>query len=228
MSTRSLPTVFLVWLVTAAIGCTARDAGLVDLSELDLALERGSAVASDLWHDPRWSALREDAGSRMQVARLLRDHPRETVTVATATEPGRRLTFDGRVVDAQGAPVEGALLFLYQTDAEGRYAPEAAEPGDGDRNARLFAWLLTDEDGAFTVHTILPGGYGGAPPHFHLSVAPSRTELEARQPVRVYFAGDWSMHPEVLEDARTGHALISAVRDEGGTLYAEATIVLRS
>lgn len=206
-------------------------AGIEDLERelrADLGADRVADLGAALWADPRWARLRDDPELRPRITRLLRDYPTSRVTIATAEEPGRRLEFEGTVTEADGRPVAGALVHVYHAGADGRYSPEAGAPGDGNRNARLFAWLRTDADGRFGIRTILPGGYGGAPPHFHFAVSRSRDGSGPRQGGAIYFEGDWPMDPEVYDDAQSGHAVVSPVRPgRDGGLTASATIVLR-
>jgi protocatechuate 3,4-dioxygenase beta subunit len=90
--------------------------------------------------------------------------------LAPAGEPGRPLAVSGVVVDEQGAPVAGASLYVYQTDAEGYYG---VKPASDSRNPRLRLLLRSGRDGAWSFQTIRPGSYPGshAPGHIHFEVA---------------------------------------------------------
>jgi protocatechuate 3,4-dioxygenase beta subunit len=46
-----------------------------------------------------------------------------SVMIAGAKEPGERLIVTGRVLDG-AEPIAGASIFVFQTDAAGRYAPD--------------------------------------------------------------------------------------------------------
>lgn len=99
-----------------------------------------------------------------------RDAPSSAV-VAPAAEPGRRLSVRGVVYAADGrAPVAGASLYVYQTDARGHYRPADAM---GNRDPRLFALLRTDAAGRYSFTTVRPGSYPGraVPQHIHYEVA---------------------------------------------------------
>ena len=67
---------------------------------------------------------------------------------------GERLTIEGRVLDADGAPVPDALLELWQASPQGAY-------GDGSTSKRSafegFGRVPTDDDGAFRFTTLKPG-----------------------------------------------------------------------
>jgi protocatechuate 3,4-dioxygenase beta subunit len=87
-----------------------------------------------------------------------------------AGEPGSSLTVSGTVVSADGKPIPGASLYVYQTDAEGYYG---VKPASDSRNPRLKAFLRAAADGSWSFETIRPGSYPGsrAPGHIHFEVA---------------------------------------------------------
>ncbi len=72
-------------------------------------------------------------------------------------EPGTRLTIAGTIVDAAGAPVAGAQLYLWHTDASGTYAADSMD----EQNPRLYGFVRSDGRGTFSVRTIRPAPYRG-------------------------------------------------------------------
>ena len=60
-------------------------------------------------------------------------------------------------------PRRGAIVYAYQTDAKGVYAPEQ------EHAPRLRAFMKTDAEGRFQYDTIRPGSYPGTrnPAHVH-------------------------------------------------------------
>ena len=101
-------------------------------------------------------------------------------------EPGTPLRVSGVVVDAAGAPVPGASLYIFQTDHEGYYG---VKPESDNRNPRLKVFLRTDARGAWAFDTIKPGSYPNsrAPAHIHFEVAaPGR----APKIFEIVFEGD--------------------------------------
>jgi protocatechuate 3,4-dioxygenase beta subunit len=84
-------------------------------------------------------------------------------------EPGTPLHVSGVVVDAAGAPVHGASLYVYQTDHEGYYG---VKPASDNRHPRLKLFLRTDPRGAWSFDTIKPGSYPDSrvPSHIHFEV----------------------------------------------------------
>jgi len=80
-------------------------------------------------------------------------------------EPGEPLVIQGTVFAPDGAtPVAGVVVYAYNTDAQGFYRPDK-----GVWPPRLHAWVRTDANGHFTLHTIRPGHYPNMhiPAHVH-------------------------------------------------------------
>jgi protocatechuate 3,4-dioxygenase beta subunit len=90
--------------------------------------------------------------------------------LSPAGEPGKAINVTGVVVDPAGAPVRGASLYAYQTDAEGYYG---VKPASDSQNPRLKIFLRTDAQGAWSFDTIRPGSYPAskAPGHIHFEVS---------------------------------------------------------
>jgi protocatechuate 3,4-dioxygenase beta subunit len=111
------------------------------------------------------------------------------------------------VVDANGAAVPGASLYVYQTDHEGYYG---VKPESDNRNPRLKVFLRSDAQGAWAFDTVRPGSYPGtrAPAHIHFEVsAPGH----APRVFEIVFEGDPFVTPEMRLQPR-----FSIRRIEGG------------
>jgi hydroxyquinol 1,2-dioxygenase len=72
-----------------------------------------------------------------------------------AGEPGVPTFVAGRVTDVAGAPIAGALLDVWQTDAEGFYDVQRPEKGE----MRLRGKFLTDGEGRYRFRTVKPVSY---------------------------------------------------------------------
>ncbi len=90
--------------------------------------------------------------------------------VAPQGEPGQPLQISGVVVGADGAPISGASIYVYQTDREGYYG---VKPVSDNRNPRLKLLLRSDAKGTWSFDTIKPGSYpdSRAPAHIHFEVS---------------------------------------------------------
>jgi protocatechuate 3,4-dioxygenase beta subunit len=118
----------------------------------------------------------------------------------------------GRVLNANGEPVKGARLEIWQANANGRYAhPSDDNPAPLDPNFEGYATLLTDVDGRYRFKTIRPSGYlAGSimrPAHIHFVVADKSNRLVTQ----MYFPGDpLNENDSVLATAAKNRQLLVA------------------
>ncbi len=78
-------------------------------------------------------------------------------------------TFTLTDLSADGAPLEGAALYLWQCDAAGRYSMYS----DGVEDETYLRGIqVADADGSLTFSTIVPACYTGRWPHLHFEVYP--------------------------------------------------------
>ena len=107
---------------------------------------------------------------------------------------GERVSIRGRVVDADGKPVNDAALEIWQANSQGRYAhPEDKQDKPVDAAFRGYGRSLTDDTGAFRFNTIKPGrvaGPGGKLQAPHLSVTIFMRGLLKQLQTRIYFPDD--------------------------------------
>lgn len=167
------------------------------------------------------------------IREILRRYARPGKTsLITKDEPGERMEVSGTVRDTSGKPIAGAVLYVFQTDAQGHYtkAKVMNEP-----NARLFAFIKTGADGKYELSTIRPGGYPGTPErqgeqwripqHIHFNVAASGFQGRKLQMV---FEDDPRMTPYWHDWARKGNQpVVKVQRDKDGTQHCVNDIVLQ-
>jgi protocatechuate 3,4-dioxygenase beta subunit len=100
---------------------------------------------------------------------------------------GTVLHLQGRVLDLNGRPVEGALVEIWQCDAQGIYD----HPGQPGRERRDRAFLgygrMMAADGRYSFRTLKPVAYPGRTPHIHVKVATAGGGLLTSQ---FYIAGE--------------------------------------
>jgi protocatechuate 3,4-dioxygenase alpha subunit len=121
------------------------------------------------------------------------DRPWADLTIGNPQ--GERIIIEGRVVDADGAPVPDACLEFWQANAAGRYNHPDDDQHDKplDPNFRGFGRCATDATGMFRVTTIRPGpvpGRGNALQAPHINVALFARGLLKQLFTRIYFAGE--------------------------------------
>ena len=98
----------------------------------------------------------------------------------------------GRVVNAQGEPLKGARVELWQANTHGRYThPSDTNPAPLDPNFEGSAIQDTDAEGRYRFKTIKPGAYPATanwmrPPHLHFEVTGKINRLITQ----MYFPGE--------------------------------------
>jgi protocatechuate 3,4-dioxygenase, beta subunit len=101
---------------------------------------------------------------------------------------GAILHLQGRVLDASGKPLSGALVEIWQCDAHGIY-DHPGQPGRERRDSAFqgYGKMLTDARSAYSFRTLKPVAYPGRTPHIHLKVAAADGR---RLTTQFYLAGD--------------------------------------
>ena len=141
--------------------------------------------------------------------------------LAPAGVVGERVRIEGRVLDADGKPVNDAALELWQANSQGRYAsPEDEGDAPLERGFRGYGRSLTDDAGAFRFRTIKPGrvpGPDGKLQAPHLLVTVFMRGLLKQLVTRIYFPDDPANADDpilaLVPDDRRG-TLIARRRDD--------------
>jgi protocatechuate 3,4-dioxygenase, beta subunit len=88
----------------------------------------------------------------------------------------------GRILDASGAPVRGAIVEIWQCDSAGAYIHSGSGNADKrDKNFQGFGRFLTGSSGEYLFRTIKPVPHPGRAPHIHYKIARSGKELLTTQ-----------------------------------------------
>jgi protocatechuate 3,4-dioxygenase, alpha subunit len=113
------------------------------------------------------------------------------VTDATA---GERIAIEGRVLDGDGAPLNDALIEIWQANAAGRYDhPDDRQEKPLDPAFHGFGRCPTDESGRFHFRTIRPGpvsGPGNTLQAPHINVTVFARGMLKQLVTRIYFEGE--------------------------------------
>lgn len=121
------------------------------------------------------------------------------ITIAGPKEKGQRLVIEGVVTDEQGKPVAGAVVYAYQTDADGYYTRDSRS-----NDVRLCGLMKTDSKGRYRFHSIKPGSYPGSTiaAHVHYVVSGERV---VETSYLLEFEGDPFVTQRSLEEDRARH-----------------------
>jgi protocatechuate 3,4-dioxygenase beta subunit len=179
----------------------------------------------------RPNPISDEQGQRVRAILRLYARPGRT-SLVTKDEPGERLEVSGAIRDTSGKPVAGAVIYVFQTDAQGHYtrAKVMNEP-----HARLFAFIRTGADGRYEFSTIRPGGYPGSPErqgeqwripqHIHFEVTASGFQERRFQMV---FDDDPRMTSYWHNWATKGkHPVVSVKRDQQEVQHCVNDVVLQ-
>jgi protocatechuate 3,4-dioxygenase, alpha subunit len=113
---------------------------------------------------------------------------------------GERLWITFRVLDGDGAPVNDAMLEIWQADRNGKYNhPDDLQPKRLDPGWNGFGRVATGEDGRSIVETVKPGPVGPERPQApHLLIAVFARGMLRQLYTRVYFSGDSANHQDPI------------------------------
>ena len=132
--------------------------------------------------------------------------------IAPASEKGQPLQLRGRVLDADGKPAAGIVVYGYHTDASGHYPGDAQLRGTPARqHGRLRGWARSDAAGNYGFDTIRPAGYPGRrdPEHIHVHIIePGRCS---------YYIDDVNFRDDPRLQASTQHASAARRQRRGRT-----------
>ena len=107
----------------------------------------------------------------------------------------------GRVLDADGAPIAGAMVEIWQCDNNGHYRHPSDRNATRDAAFQGRGRATSGTDGRYSFRTIRPVAYPGRTPHIHFAIdAPKRQRLITQ----MYVAGE-------PQNARDG--VLQAIRD---------------
>jgi protocatechuate 3,4-dioxygenase beta subunit len=141
-------------------------------------------------------------------------------------ERGEPLQISGRILQPDGKPAEGIVLFVYHTDATGYYNEK-----DDASHPRLKGWMKTGPDGRYEFRTIKPAPYPHrtTPAHIHAHVyGPQYSERSIED---YWFAGDpFITEKELATRKQQGAepAIVTLKRDAEGVWQGVRNITLKS
>jgi protocatechuate 3,4-dioxygenase beta subunit len=148
------------------------------------------------------------------------------VSLVGPSEPGEPMIISGTIYAPDGrTPLEGISLFVYQTDATGRYSTS----GGDNRNTRLHGVMQTNREGRYEFRTIKPASYPNSriAAHVHAYVSgPGYPEYWIDE---YHFADDPFVTSEMkAKDEGKGNrsSIVTLTRGADGTLRGARDIVV--
>lgn len=120
---------------------------------------------------------------------------KETVgdDLVTPDATGEKIRIEGRVLDGDGAPINDAMLEIWQADGQGRYASPADTRARPNTQFKGFGRSATNKDGEYGFATVKPGsvpGPKGAMQAPHIVVAVYSRGMLRQVYTRIYFADE--------------------------------------
>ncbi len=110
------------------------------------------------------------ACQRHAAANNAQDSVPSNVKIVSDQEPGEPLIVSGTIYSPDGKqPLPGITLYVYQTDATGRYSTT----GGDNRGTRIHGVMRTNAQGRYEFRTIKPASYPNSrnPAHIHAYVS---------------------------------------------------------
>jgi protocatechuate 3,4-dioxygenase beta subunit len=163
------------------------------------------------------------AGSNQPISEsaVLELGPGEGVPLSKAE--GERMVLTGTIYDSNCMPVEGAVMDVWQTDANGEYGP--GHGTDQMKCCYLQGTVRSDANGRFQLITVKPGHYKGEspPPPAHIHVEISHADGEHLE-TEFVFEGDPYLPPGT--EGLTVVTLEEVSDSEGSYLFGTADLVL--
>jgi protocatechuate 3,4-dioxygenase alpha subunit len=81
--------------------------------------------------------------------------------IVTPDVSGERIRIEGKVLDGDGAPINDAMIEIWQADAQGRYAHPRDNRALPNATFKGFGRSATDKQGVYAFETVRPGAVPG-------------------------------------------------------------------
>lgn len=158
--------------VPLIMGCNSGSAAQGSSNEKLLAELRANAIS-----DPKdeWWGARNAPANVTSRAKL-----------STNDDKGEQILISGTVFRSDGkTPAAGTLIYLYHTDIYGIYGRSGEH-----RHGRYRGWMLTDEQGRYELHTIIPASYPNSTIAKHIHMTVTTRDLKEDWVDSILFDGD--------------------------------------
>ena len=144
---------------------------------------------------------------------------------------GERVRIEGRVVDADGKPVNDAAVEIWQANSHGKYAsPEDTQDKPLEKGFRGYGRSLTDDAGLFRFRTVKPGrvpGPDGKLQAPHITVTIFMRGLLKQLQTRIYFPDDPANTDDPVLNRVPGERRATLIASKRGDGMLEWNVVLQ-
>jgi len=141
-------------------------------------------------------------------------------TIVAEGEQGEPLVVSGTIYAPDGrTPLEGISLYVYQTDATGRYSTT----GGDNRNTRIHGVMRTNRDGHYEFRTIKPAPYPASKIAAHIHAYVSGVDYPEYWIDEYHFADDPFVTTDMREQvvgAGSFSSILTLTRGADGVLRA--------
>ena len=148
---------------------------------------------------------------------------------ASPNEPGEPLEISGTIYKRDGrTPVAGVVMYLYQTNHRGYYAPGPDQNPASQRHGRLRGWVKTNDAGEYMFRTIKPGVYPDStlPAHIHPTI--KEANKTAYYIDDFVFEGAYKVDGNYIrnQEKRAGSGIIKIQKNSSGVWIGKRDLIL--
>jgi len=150
---------------------------------------------------------------------------------APGAAAGDVIMLSGHVRRADGSALGGAVVEIWQADAQGIYQhPNDPRRARRDPNFQGYGRVVTDAQGRYVFRTVRPAPYAWRTAHIHVRVHPA--DGSAAFTTQAYFPDEARNSRDIVlgfvrDSARRQALMVRLQPDPAGTMHAEFDIVLR-
>ena len=143
------------------------------------------------------------------------DQDNDLVQIAggKAASLGTLASFGGRLLNADGKPVSGAIIELWQADNNGCYIHSRGVQRGKERDPHFqgYGKIETNAKGEYRFRTIIPGLYTGRTRHWHIAVRQGTKRMLTTQ---LFIAGEPQNERDgILRNMGTEAQRLSVIRE---------------
>lgn len=149
-------------------------------------------------------------------------------TISGFNTMSNKIKIYGVVFKSDGkTPAKDVVLYVYHTDANGKYPKRDASQGWEQQHGYLRTWLKTNSSGKYEFYTTRPASYPNStvPQHIHITV--KEPDVNAYYVEDFYFSDDPNITSNILNRAKPrGGSGVITLKGNGLIKTARRDIVL--